>query len=300
MIVVSELRQRFPLKVLLKVACLSRSTYYYHRSKKDKDEKNKDLMQLIAEIFHEHKGRYGFRRITLALHNKGFLVNKKKVRRLMDKLGLKGKRPKISYHSYKGDMNSTTKNQLLDKVVDEEKHKTYYERNFSTSSCNEKWTTDVSLFRIPAGTLYLSPILDMHNREIVAYNISRSPNYAQIQDMLKKAFEQHDDLEGLIFHSDQGWQYQMQAYRQSLAERHIIQSMSRKGNCLDNSPMENFFGIMKNEMFYGHESEFKTLDELRHAMEEYIVYYNTKRITEKLKGSTPVEYRCQSLKNQVI
>ena len=92
----------------------------------------------------------------------------------------------------------------------------------------------------------------------------------------------------------------MQAYRQSLAERHIIQSMSRKGNCLDNSPMENFFGIMKNEMFYGHESEFKTLDELRHAMEEYIVYYNTKRITEKLKGSTPVEYRCQSLKNQVI
>ena len=84
MIVVSELRQMFPLKDLLKVACLSRSTYYYHRSKKDKDEKNKDLMQLIAEIFHEHKGRYGFRRITLALHNKGFLVNKKKVRRLMD------------------------------------------------------------------------------------------------------------------------------------------------------------------------------------------------------------------------
>ena len=148
MIIVSELRQMFPLKVLLKVACLSRSTYYYQRSKKDKDEKNKDLMQLIAEIFHEHKGRYGFRRITLALRNKGFLVNKKKVRRLMDKLGLKGKRPKISYHSYKGDMNGTTKNQLLDKVVDEEKHKTYYERNFSTSSCNEKWTTDVSLFRI--------------------------------------------------------------------------------------------------------------------------------------------------------
>ena len=129
MIVVSELRQMFPLKDLLKIACLSRSTYYYQRSKKDKDEKNKDLMQLIAEIFHEHKDRYGFRRITLALHNKGVLVNKKKVRRLMDKLGLKGKRPKISYYSYKGDMNGTTKNQLLDKVVDEENHKTYYQRS---------------------------------------------------------------------------------------------------------------------------------------------------------------------------
>lgn len=108
------------------------------------------------------------------------------------------------------------------------------------------------------------------------------------------------DLEGLIFHSDQGWQYQMQAYHRSLAERNIIQSMSRKGNCMDNSPMENFFGIMKNEMFYGHEAEFKTLDDLRHAMEEYIIYYNTKRITEKLKGLTPVEYRCQSLAKQAI
>ena len=300
MIVVSELRQMFPLKFLLKIAHLSRSTYYYQFSKKDKDEKNKDLMQLIAEIFNDNKGCYGFRRITLELRNKGFLVNKKKVRRLMDKLGLKGKRPKMKYHSYQGDLNGTTKNQLLDKIVDEENHKTYYERNFFTTSCNEKWTTDVSMFRIPAGKLYLSTILDMHNREIVAYNISESPNYAQIQDMLTKAFDQYDDLEGLIFHSDQGWQYQMQAYHRSLAERSIIQSMSRKGNCMDNSPMENFFGIMKNEMFYGHEAEFKTLDDLRHAMEEYIIYYNTKRITEKLKGLTPVEYRCQSLAKQAI
>ena len=218
-IIVSELRQKFPLTVLLKVAHLSRSTYYYQLSKKDKDEKNKNLMQRITEIFHEHKGRYGFRRITLELRNKGFQVNKKKVRRLMDKLGLKGKQPKTKYHSYKGDMNGTTSNQLLDKVVDEEKHKTYYERNFSTSSCNEKWTTDVSMFHIPAGKLYLSPILDMHNREIIAYNISESPNYAQIQDMLEKAFDQYANLEGLIFHSDQGWQYQMQPYRQSLAEK---------------------------------------------------------------------------------
>lgn len=257
-------------------------------------------MKLIEEIFHEHKGRYGFRRITLELRNRGFHVNKKKVRRLMNKLNLKGKQPKMKYHSYKGDMNNTTKNRLLDKIVDEEKHKTYYERNFATISCNEKWTTDVSMFRIAAGKLYLSPILDMHNREIIAYSISESPNYDQVQNMLEKAFEQYNDLEGLIFHSDQGWQYQMQAYQQSLADRGIIQSMSRKGNCMDNALMENFFGIMKNEMFYGNEAEFETLDDLRLAMEEYILYYNTKRITEKLKGLTPVGYRCQSLEKQII
>lgn len=300
MIVVSELRHEFPLKFLLSIAKLSHSTYYYHLTKKDKDEKNADLMQLIKAIFYEHKGRYGFRRITLELRNRGHGVNKKKVRRLMDKLGLKGKQPKMKYHSYKGDMNGIVKNRLLDKVVDEKHNKTYYERNFATTTCNEKWTTDVSMFCIAAGKLYLSPIMDMHTREIIAYNISESPNYAQIQDMLCKAFSHYDDLRGLIFHSDQGWQYQMQQFHQSLAEREIIQSMSRKGNCMDNSPMENFFGIMKNEMFYGHKGEFETLEALKRAMDEYILYYNTKRITEKAKGLTPVEYRCQSLAKQTI
>lgn len=257
-------------------------------------------MQLITDIFHENNGWYGFRRVTLELRERGLRVNKKKVRRLMDKLGLKGKRPKVKYRSYQGDMNGTVKNLLLDEVVDADHHKTYYKRNFSTTHCNEIWTTDVSMFSIPAGKLYLSPIMDIHNREIIAYSISKSPNYAQIQDMLDKAFQQYEHLEGVIMHSDQGWQYQMKAYHQALGERGIVQSMSRKGNCLDNAPMENFFGIMKNEMFYGHEAEFETLDELRHAMEEYIAYYNMKRITEKLKGSTPVAYRRQSLKKQAI
>ena len=113
--------------------------------------------------------------------------------------------------------------------------------------------------------------------------------------MLSQAFEKYSDLKGLIFHSDQGWQYQMKDYHRQLNKKEIIQSMSRKGNCLDNSPMENFFGIMKREMFYSHEYEFQTLEELRIAMEEYIEYYNTQRITIKLKGLTPVQYRNQSL-----
>ncbi|MDF9825561.1 transposase InsO family protein [Breznakia sp. PF5-3] len=135
----------------------------------------------------------------------------------------------------------------------------------------------------------------MHNREIVSYNISNSPNFKQTQEMLDKAFSKYEKLDGLLFQSDQGWQYQMYQYHKALADREIIQSMSRKGNCLDNSPMENFFGVMKREMFHGHEFEFNTLEELEVAMEEYIDYYNNQRIITKLKGLTPVQHRNQSL-----
>lgn len=257
--------------------------------------KNDEIMNMIINIFYTHKERYGYRRIALKLRNMGYTINHKKVKRLMSVMGLYGKTPKAKYKSYKGDMNGTTKNLLLDKVVDDKKHKTYYKRNFNTTSCNEIWSTDVSEFHIAAGKLYLSPILDLHNREIVSFNISKSPNFGQIKDMLEQAFDKYDHLEGLKFHSDQGWQYQMQSYHKMLEEKGIQQSMSRKGNCLDNSPMENFFGKMKNEMFYGYEYSFKTLDDLKVAMEEYIAYYNTQRITVKLKGLTPVQYRNQSL-----
>ena len=213
----------------------------------------------------------------------------------MSKLGIHGITPRGKYNSYKGDQNGTCRNLLINKVVDEESRKTTYKRDFSTASCNQKWTTDVSEFHIAAGKLYLSPILDMHNREIVAFNVSRSPNFAQTTDMLGKAFAKHGNLEGLILHSDQGWQYQMKCYRQELERRGIRQSMSRKGNCLDNSPMENFFGVMKNEMFYGHEYEFQSLDELEKAIVAYIEYYNNERIMEKTKGLPPVLYRQQSL-----
>lgn len=293
--VVYELQHKYPLVVLLDISGLKRSTYYYTLNKLDKDTKNDDIMNAIIDIYYAHKARYGYRRITLELINRGYTVNHKKVKRLMSKMGLYARTPKAKYKSYKGDMNGTVKNLLLDKVIDEVNHKTYYERNFKTERCNEIWSTDVSEFHIAAGKLYLSPILDLHNREIVSYNISTSPNYEQIKDMLAKAFNKYKDLKGLILTSDQGWQYQMQDYHKALEEKGIIQSMSRKGNCLDNSPMENFFGKMKNEMFYGYEYTFNTLEELKKEMEDYISYYNNQRITEKLKGLTPVEYRNQSL-----
>lgn len=293
--VVQELQPRYPVKVLLEVSGLKSSTYYYTCNKTNKDEKNDEIMNQIIRIYYRHKQRYGYRRITLELQKQGFIINHKKVRRLMNVMGLYGVTPKVKYRSYKGDMNGIVTNQLLEKKKDEENHKTYYERNFYTVSCNEKWVTDVSEFHIASGKLYLSPILDLHNREIVSYNISRSPNFSQTLDMLNKAFEKYTDLRGLILHSDQGWQYQMTRYHKILKEKGIIQSMSRKGNCLDNSLMENFFGKMKNEMFYGYEYTFQTLEELKKAMEDYIEYYNTQRITVKLKGLTPVEYRNQSL-----
>ena len=274
---------------------LPRSDYYYWKNRIDPDTKNSELMDAITTIYTDNHKRYGYRRITLQLKKDGWTVNHKTVKRLMSKLKLYGITPRAKYKSYKGDFNGTVDNKLLYKRVDTKKHRTEYIRDFSTTDVNEKWTTDVSEFHIAAGKLYLSPILDMHNREIISYNISTSPSYSQITDMLNKAFNKFDDLSNLTFHSDQGWQYQMFRYHKALKERGITQSMSRKGNCLDNSPMENFFGKMKNEMFYGHEYEFKTLEQLQKAMEEYIDYYNNERIQVKLKGLTPCQARNQSI-----
>lgn len=302
--VITELRQELScsLKFILdaihanpELPQMTRSDYYYQCKKIDKDMKNDEIMNQIISVFYKHKKRYGYRRITLELSNMGYRVNHKKVKRLMVIMGLYGVTPRSKYKSYKGDFNGTVKNQLLNKVVDAENHKTYYDRDFSTTSCNQKWTTDVTEFHIADGKVYLSPVMDIHNREIVSFDISIRPNFQQTMNMLNQAFEKHTDLNGLIFHSDQGWQYQMPQYHSTLKDKGIIQSMSRKGNCLDNSPMENFFGRMKNEMFYNHEYEFTSIEHLIQEIENYIYYYNNERIQVKLKGLTPVQYRNQSL-----
>ena len=249
-------------------------------------------MSIILPVFEYHKSRYGYRRIILAAEElKG--VNHKRIQRIMKEHSLFARQPKNRYHSYKGDNGEYKENLLLHKKIDEDNHKTRYIRDFNTSRPNEKWTTDVSEFKASKGKLYLSPIMDMYDSSIISYDISSSPDFNQTRRMIDEAFDKYPDLEGLIFHSDQGWQYQMKPYQTWLKDKGILQSFSRKGNCMDNSLMENFFGIMKNEMYYGH--EFKSLDELRKAMEEYIIYYNTERINIKRKGLSPLEYRQQSL-----
>ena len=161
-------------------------------------------MNTIIDVHYAHKRCYGYHRIILEFINRGYIISHKKVKRLMSIMGLYAITPKSKYKSYKGDMNRVVNNLLLDKVTDEYNHRIYYERNFNTTKCNEVWSTDVSEFYIAANKLYLSPILDLHNHEIVSFNISQTPNFEQIKDMLNKAFDKYHNLDNLIFSSDQG------------------------------------------------------------------------------------------------
>jgi len=240
-------------------------------------------MDEINQIFEDNKQRYGVRRVHRELLNKGYSINHKRVQRLMHNMMLAGKRPKEKYHSYRGEVG-----RIADNLIN---------RDFSTTAPLQKWTTDVSQFNMPWGKCYLSPILDMNTNEVISYDLSKSPNMEQISNMLERAFRKFRNTEGIIFHSDQGWQYQHAYYRNELKKYGIIQSMSRKGNCYDNCIMETFFGRLKTEMFYGHEKDFVSFEEFKKAIDEYIDYYNNRRIQSKTKWMPPVIYRKTSIKS---
>ena len=201
----------------------------------------------------------------------------------MHELKLFGKRPKEKYHSYKGNVGK-----VADNIIS---------RNFKTERPFQKWTTDVTEFKFDWGKCYFSPILDMYSNEIISYDLSLSPNLKQISNMLDKAFSKFSNLNNLILHSDQGWQYQHKAYVDKLEEHKIIQSMSRKGNCYDNSIIETFFSRVKNELYYGCQKSYSSFDEFSQAMDEYIYYYNNDRIQAKTKWMPPIKYRITSTCN---
>jgi transposase InsO family protein len=275
---VLELRQKYKLAWLLEYSKLPRSTFYYYLKQGKQDKYSVEKAE-IQQLFEENKQRYGYRRITALLRQKGIILNHKTVLKLMKSLNLKGKtRKNEKYHSYKGDVGKVAENLL--------------QRNFTASKPFEKLTTDVTQFNVCDDKVYLSPVMDLYNREIVSYSISLSPNLEQIKEMLNGLFERLPNGATPIFHSDQGWQYQHPEYQRQLKEHNIIQSMSRKGNCMDNGAMENFFSRLKVEMFYG--EKFRTVDEFVHCLEEYISYYNNERISLKLKGMSPVQYRTHS------
>ncbi|WP_142358736.1 IS3 family transposase [Streptococcus mitis] len=280
--IVQGLVTEFSLDILLKIIKLARSTYYYHLKQLDQSDKDYDIKAEIQSIYTEHKGNYGYRRMTLELRNRGFVVNHKKVQRLMKVLGLTARiRRKRKYSSYQGEVGKKADNLI--------------QRQFEATKPMQKCYTDVTEFAIPASTqkLYLSPVLDGFNSEIIAYNLSTSPNLEQVKAMLDQAFgEEH--YENTILHSDQGWQYQHDSYHRFLESKGIQASMSRKGNSPDNGMMESFFGILKSEMFYGYEKSFQSLKQLEQAIVDYIDYYNNKRIKVKLKGLSPVQYRTKS------
>lgn len=275
--------KEFNLRILLDILNLSRSTYYYHLKRLAQKDKDSDLKKTIQDIYTEHKGRYGYRRVHLELKNRGLHVNHKKVQRLMTELGLKARiHAKRRYNSYKGEIGKKADNLI--------------KRQFKATQPLQKCYTDVTEFSIPASDqkLYLSPVLDGYNSDIIAYNLSVSPNLQQLQTMLNEAFPEKT-YQDTILHSDQGWQYQHVYYHNFLENRGMKPSMSRKGNSLDNGMMESFFGTLKTEMFYGFEKEFTSLEDLAIAISEYIDYYNNKRIKLTLKGLSPVQYRTQSL-----
>ena len=279
--VVQELRQKYPLKALLQLAGLPRSTFYYYLHQSQNPAKYQMVKEQIVIIFNENKKRYGYRRITKELHNNDICVNHKTVRKLMKQLGLVCQvRAKRKYSSYKGEVGEVAPNLL--------------ERHFKTNQPNRKWVTDVTEFKLNDQKLYLSPILDLFNGEVVSYNLSRRPNFKQITDMLEGAFQKlPDKVDNLILHSDQGWQYQMKSYQNLLKTKGITQSMSRKATCLDNAVAENFFGLLKTELFYL--EKFDSIDQLEKAIVDYIDYYNNRRIKLKLNGLSPVQYRIQTV-----
>ena len=263
---------------MLKLAGLARSTYYYYLKQVDKD-KYEIVKRDIVEVFNKNKSRYGYRRVLTELRKKGYTLNHKTVLKLMRSLNLRGKQRKNDkYHSYKGEVGKVADNLL--------------QRNFYAEKPFEKLTTDVTQFKIGDEKVYLSPVLDLFNNEIVSYSISLSPNLQQIREMLTGLFEKLPADATPLFHSDQGWQYQHAEYQRLLAEHNITQSMSRKGNCMDNGAMETFFGRLKVEMFYG--EKFESPRGFIEKLEEYIHYYNNDRISLKLKGMSPVQYRTHS------
>ena len=274
-----ELREEFAVKKLIKVAGIARSTYYYWLNTFGREDKYEEVKSVISSIFHEHKGRYGYRRITLELRNRGYQINHKTVLRLMKQLGLKCLVRMKKYRSYKGHVGKVAPNIL--------------KRDFVATKPNEKWVTDVTEFHLFGEKLYLSPILDLFNGEIIAYNLESRPVYPLVSKMLDQALMRLYDGDAPILHSDQGWHYQMKQYSNSLKAHGITQSMSRKGNCLDNAVIENFFGLLKSELLYL--QEFESMAHFKQELEQYIDYYNHKRIKTKLKGLSPVQYRTQTL-----
>lgn len=268
------------MQALLTASGLSRSTFYYQVKVLETGDKHASLKSSIKAVFERHKGRYGYRRIAAQLRQSGQVVNHKTVQRLMKILGLKSLvRPK-KYRSYRGEVASSPN---------------VLNRQFNAARPNEKWVTDVTEFNLRGERLYLSPIMDLYNGEIVAYEMQARPLYSLVGNMLSKALTKLKGRpEAPILHSDQGWHYQIPAYRKQLSDSGLTQSMSRKGNCLDNAAMESFFGTLKSEFF--HPNKFATIDQLKTGLRRYIHYYNHERLKLKLNGLSPVQYRLQALR----
>lgn len=277
---VAALKATYPLAVLLDVAGLARSTYFYHLAKHDRPDPLADLKTAIREAFKDAHGRYGHRRVHAVLTAQGWRVAKKTVLALMRELALICRvRRRRRYNAFQGEVGQIAENVL--------------NRDFTATAPNQKWVTDVTEFRVADRKVYLSPVLDLFDRSVVAHSWSLTPNLELTNSSLSSAITTLAPDQHPLVHSDQGFQYRHRSWRALLKGAHATQSMSRKGNCYDNAIAENFFGHLKSEMF--HHNRFDTVDAFTTALDEYVHWYNNHRISTTLKDLSPVQYRAQTL-----
>lgn len=269
--------------MMCKVLGISRSSYYKYqkRVKPEKEKRDEKLCELITEYHATYDGILGYRRMTMFINRLNQTnYSEKYIHRLMKYLNIKARirRKKVNRKKSKPDY---IKENILN-------------RNFKAERPNEKWLTDITEFSIPGDTrkLYLSPIMDLYDNSIIEYNISFRNNNQIVFKMFDNARKKYPDAKP-IFHSDRGFQYTSKILKDKIEQAGMIQSMSRVGKCIDNGPMEGFFGTLKSEMFYGR--KFKSLEELKQKIIEYITFYNEKRFQKRLKCLTPCEYRNQAL-----
>lgn len=276
-IVIDALRTRFKVKELLPVLEISKSSYCYVSSSLKRD-KYATLRRRIKELFNESHARYGYRRIHALLIREGNTISEKIVRRIMkeDKL-IVGFAKKKKYSSYKGEISPSVPNVI--------------KRDFHAAKPNEKWLTDITEFSLPKGKVYLSPIIDCFDGMIVSWTIGTSPNAELVNTMLENGITLLSEDEKPIIHSDRGCHYRWPEWIQKTKEAGLTRSMSKKGCSPDNSACEGFFGRLKNEMFYGYNWNGVTTKEFIAILNNYIHWYNEKRIKVTLGGLSPLEYR---------
>ncbi|MEV8040083.1 IS3 family transposase [Arthrobacter sp. NPDC080082] len=279
------LKAEHRLEVLLDVAGLPRSTFFYHQARLLAPDPQADLKAAVTSIFEKSHARYGHRRVHIELIKRGWTVAKKTVLKLMRALRLVCKvRRKKRYNSYQGEQGAIAPNLL--------------KRQFQADAPNQKWVTVVTEFSVGDRKLYLSAVMDLFDRSIISYAIGISPNLELTNSSLRRALAALEDDQKPLVHSDQGFQYQPPSWRELLQNAGAIQSMSRRANCYDNAVMENFFGHLKEELF--HRVQFFNTDALASALSEYIHWYNTERISTTLEGLSPVAYRASNMATALL
>jgi len=257
---------------------ISRAAYYAWVKGIGKPDKDAERMRLVQNAWDKSRKTYGYRRVTICLQQQGHKINHKAVLRLMNKLGVRSVARKPKQYKRKSQDVYHHYGNVLD-------------RDFSATAPNQKWVTDISYIPTQQGWAYLSTIKDLFDGFIVAHKLGRKNSIELVKDTLKQAMHKEKVTDGLLLHSDQGHQYTSNPYFVLTTAYHIQQSMSRRGNCWDNAPMESFFGHFKEEALRQHPTP--TFQDAQEIIDEYIAFYNYERIQLKTR-QTPYQTRCLS------